>query len=166
MPMTASEPSTSHDFALLAQRIEAELAELTMDAFGPEDALRLGLILARRGTEGALPIAIDIRRDSQILFHLALRGAQPDNDIWIERKARTVLRYGIPSLLVGTRPKIDGRRIENEGWFDQMSYAAHGGAFPLVVRGAGVVAVATVSGLAQLDDHDLVVAALREFVEG
>ena len=166
MAMTASEPRTPQDFALLAQRIEDELAELTLDVFGPDDALRLGLILVRLGTEGALPIAIDIRRDTQILFHVALSGAQPDNDVWVERKARAVLRYGIPSLLLGTRPKVDGRRIETEGWFDQMSYAAHGGAFPIVLRGTGVVAAVTVSGLAQIDDHDLVVAALREFVEG
>jgi uncharacterized protein (UPF0303 family) len=164
--MTASEPTTPEEFARLATRIEEEVAELQLDSFGPADALRLGLILVRKGTEGALPIAIDIRRGEQILFHAALEGAQADNDVWIARKARAVARYGIPSLLLGTRPKIAGRRIENEGWFDQMAYAAHGGGFPVTVRGAGIVAVATVSGLPQIDDHDLVVAALREFVEG
>jgi uncharacterized protein (UPF0303 family) len=120
----------------------------------------------RKGTEGSLPIAIDIRRGGQILFHAALDGAQPDNDVWIERKSRAVERYGIPSLLLGTRPKIAGKRIEDEGWFDQSLYAAHGGGFPIVVEGTGVVAVVTVSGLAQVDDHDLVVSALREFVAG
>jgi uncharacterized protein (UPF0303 family) len=164
--MTAPEPGTPEEYARLAARIEAEVAELELAAFGPADALRLGLILVRRGTEGALPIAIDIRRGAQILFHAALDGAQADNDVWIARKARAVERYGIPSLLLGTRPKIAGRRIENEGWFDQMTYAAHGGGFPLTVKGTGIVAVATVSGLPQIDDHDLVVAALREFVEG
>jgi uncharacterized protein (UPF0303 family) len=164
--MTASEPTTPEEFARLATRIEEEVAELQLDSFGPADALRLGLILVRKGTEGALPIAIDIRRGEQILFHAALEGAQADNDVWIARKARAVARYGIPSLLLGTRPKIAGRRIESEGWFDQMTYAAHGGGFPVTVTGAGIVAVATVSGLPQIDDHDLVVAALREFVEG
>jgi uncharacterized protein (UPF0303 family) len=164
--MTAPEPTTPEEFARLAARIEDEVAELQLDSFTASDALRLGLILVRRGTEGALPIAIDIRRGQQILFHAALEGAQADNDVWIARKARAVERYGIPSLLLGTRPKIAGKRIENEGWFDQMSYAAHGGGFPISVRGAGIVAVATVSGLPQIDDHDLVVAGLREFVEG
>ncbi|WP_086460551.1 heme-degrading domain-containing protein [Agreia sp. VKM Ac-1783] len=164
--MTAREPATPEEFAALAARIEDEITQLQVDAFGPADALRLGLILVRRGTEGALPIAIDIRRGEHILFHAALEGAQADNDVWIARKARSVERYGIPSLLLGTRPKIAGKRIENEGWFDQMSYAAHGGGFPVSVKGVGMVAVVTVSGLPQIDDHDLVVAALREFVEG
>ncbi|WP_078713349.1 heme-degrading domain-containing protein [Agreia bicolorata] len=164
--MTAREPSTPEEFAALAARIEDEVAELWLDAFGPSDALRLGLILVRRATEGSFPVAIDIRRGNQILFHVALEGAQADNDVWIARKARAVERFGIPSLLLGTRPKIAGKRIEDEGWFDQMTYAAHGGSFPLSVRGVGMVAVVTVSGLPQIDDHDLVVAALREFVEG
>jgi uncharacterized protein (UPF0303 family) len=34
------------------------------------------------------------------------------------------------------------------------------------VRGTGVVAIATVSGLPHIDDHHLVVAALREFAKG
>jgi uncharacterized protein (UPF0303 family) len=164
--MSATDLSTADEFARLAARIEDEMAELRLGAFGPSDALRLGLILVRKGTEGSLPIAIDIRRGGQILFHAALDGAQPDNDVWIERKSRAVERYGIPSLLLGTRPKIAGKRIENEGWFDQSLYAAHGGGFPIVVEGTGVVAVVTVSGLAQVDDHDLVVSALREFVAG
>ena len=164
--MTHTDPTTPDEFARLAARIEDEVAELQVDSFGPSDAFRLGLILVRLGTERALPIAIDIRRGAQILFHVALEGAQADNDVWIARKARAVERYGIPSLLLGTRPKIAGKRIESEGWFDQMEYAAHGGGFPVSVRGTGIVAVATVSGLPQVEDHDLVVSALREFVEG
>jgi uncharacterized protein (UPF0303 family) len=43
-------------------------------------------------------------------------------------------------------------------------FAAHGGAAPIRVAGAGVVGVVTVSGLVQADDHALVVEALRTFV--
>ena len=164
--MTAEEPLSSDDFRALATRIEGEIEELELDAFGSADALRLGLILVRLATERELPVAIDIRRGGQTLFHVALEGAQADNDEWIARKSRTAERYGIPSLLVGTRPKINGQRIEQEAWFDEVRYAAHGGAFPIRVRGTGVVAIATVSGLPQIDDHDLVVAALREFAKG
>jgi uncharacterized protein (UPF0303 family) len=39
-------------------------------------------------------------------------------------------------------------------------YAADGGSFPLAVAGTGVVGSATISGLAQRDDHELVVEAL------
>ena len=39
-----------------------------------------------------------------------------------------------------------------------------GGAFPIRVAGAGVVAVITVSGLASDDDHQLVVDAITEYL--
>jgi uncharacterized protein (UPF0303 family) len=43
-------------------------------------------------------------------------------------------------------------------------YAAHGGAFPVNVRGVGVVGTVAVSGLPQLEDHALVVEVLAEFL--
>ncbi|OBV38936.1 heme-binding protein [Janthinobacterium psychrotolerans] len=46
-------------------------------------------------------------------------------------------------------------------YLDTLQYAGHGGAFPLIIRGVGMVGTVTVSGLAQADDHALVVAALQ-----
>ncbi|MGM7668264.1 heme-binding protein [Microbacterium sp. A93] len=47
-------------------------------------------------------------------------------------------------------------------WNDGALYAAHGGSFPATVSGTGVVGSITVSGLAQADDHALVVEALEQ----
>ena len=93
---------------------------------------------------------------------MALAGATPDNEGWVRAKQRTAARYEEPSLLVGLRGRLGGGRIEDNAWFDQSTYAAHGGAFPVYVRGVGAVAVVTVSGLPQVADHDLVVQALLE----
>ena len=145
----------------LIKRTEDEMQTLHFGKFDQDDALALGLVLVNLGTTRKLPIAIDIRRNQHVLFHVSLPGATPDNDAWIERKSRTAERHCAPSLLVGLRGRLGGGRLEDNGWFDQRLFASHGGAFPIHVTGTGVVATVTVSGLAQQADHDLVVEALR-----
>jgi uncharacterized protein (UPF0303 family) len=148
----------------LVARVEAEVRELHFPGFSVDDALNLGLLLVELGKERSLPIAIDITKGEQVLFHVALPGATPDNGHWIRAKQRTAARYEVPSLLVGLRGRLGGGRIEDNAWFDQSRYAAHGGSFPIYVTGVGAVATVTVSGLPQLQDHDLVVEALRDIL--
>lgn len=155
------DPDRTEDVAARIAAIEAELAELQLARFTNDDAHRLGLILVGWARERGLPIAVDVTRGEQVVFHAAMAGASADNDDWIRRKTRVVQRFGEPSLLVGLRPRLKGARIEDERWFDERRYAAHGGCFPVLVRDVGMVATVTVSGLAQEEDHDLVVAALR-----
>ncbi|WP_035773313.1 heme-degrading domain-containing protein [Arthrobacter sp. Br18] len=162
-PFDPDDPGVQSDAALnyLVNRIEAEMAELQLEHFSNSSAVALGMLLVELGTARALPVAIGIRRSGQVLFHAALDGATPDNDLWLLAKSRTAERYAVPSLLVGLRARLTGGRAEDNPLFDPAVYAAHGGSFPLAVRGAGPVATVTVSGLPQLQDHDLVVEALR-----
>ena len=46
----------------------------------------------------------------------------------------------------------------------EQEYAAHGGSFPIILKGSGVVGTITVSGLAQEEDHLLVVNTLRDYL--
>jgi len=157
-----SQPEGS--LAALIGRILTEIDELQFESFSKDDALDLGLRLVELGRQRSHPIAIDITKGEQVLFHAALEGATPDNDRWIRAKQRTATRYEVPSLLVGLRARAAGRRIEDNAWFDQQEFAAHGGSFPIYLRGTGVVGTVTVSGLPQKADHELVVEALTEIL--
>ncbi|MEU9980119.1 heme-degrading domain-containing protein [Streptomyces sp. NPDC050856] len=143
--------------------LEAQQARLTLDRFTHEDAWMLGSMLVELARERRAPVAIDIRRGAQRLFHCALAGSSADNDDWIERKRRVVERYGESSLLVGARFRAKGKTFEGDSRLDPGRYAAHGGSFPITVRGAGVIGAVTVSGLPQVEDHALVVEALERF---
>jgi uncharacterized protein (UPF0303 family) len=137
---------------------EEELQFLT---FTNDTAWDLGCALVDAARRDGLAVTIDIRRGEQQLFHAALPGTAANNDIWIERKNRVVRRFGHSSFYVGTRHRIDGTDFAASESVDPREYAAHGGAFPIIVRDVGVVGTVTVSGLPQEDDHRLVVEVLR-----
>lgn len=149
-----SEPITSEE--LLAQE-----QELVFGAFTHDDAWTLGSLLVELARERDLPVAVDIKRGDQQLFHHARPGTSPDNDSWVERKNNVVRRFGHSSLLIGQRHRDRGTTFEESSGLPRETYAAHGGAFPIAVAGAGVIGTVTVSGLPQVEDHKLVVEALR-----
>jgi uncharacterized protein (UPF0303 family) len=145
--------------------LEAEAAGLVLDSFNEATALRLGNILVDLALAEDLPVVIDIRTADRTLFHAGLPGSTPLNDLWALRKSNTALIFQLPSLLVGLRNKAKGQTLERDG-LAAAGYADHGGAVPIRVAGVGVVAVATVSGLPQVEDHKLAVRGLRALLAG
>jgi uncharacterized protein (UPF0303 family) len=126
----------------------------------------LGSRLAERARRDRHAVMIDIRRPASVLFRAAMPGTTADQDSWIERKSATAFRFESSTLLVGLRMQADGRDPFADGWLDPVTYTLAGGAVPIRVSGAGVVAVATVSGLSSQDDHALVVDELRSLLPG
>jgi uncharacterized protein (UPF0303 family) len=153
--------SVTETFPALAE-LAAEEDELQFTSFTNDDAWDLGSALVSAARRDGAPVAIEISRNHHRLFHVALPGASPDNASWIERKSRVVHRFGHSSLYVRQASIERGTTFEDAFGLDPQLYAAHGGAFPVIVRDVGPVGAVVVSGLPQLDDHRMVVAALRE----
>jgi uncharacterized protein (UPF0303 family) len=139
--------------------LDEEAHRLVFAQFSEETALDLGLTLVGLATERALPVVIDIRTPDRTLFHAAMPGSTPLNDLWARRKSATALATQRASMAVGLKNRERGTTVARDG-LDPMTHADHGGAVPIRVAGVGVVAVATVSGLPQEDDHRLVVEAI------
>jgi uncharacterized protein (UPF0303 family) len=151
--MSADDPTLAE---LLAQE-----DELRLGRFDNDDAWSLGSALVEEARRRGSAVVVDIERGSQQLFHAALPGTVPDNDSWIRRKGNTVRRFGHSSLYVGRLCRDAGTTIEERYGVPTADYAAHGGAFPLLICDVGPVGVVAVSGLPQLDDHALLVWGLR-----
>jgi uncharacterized protein (UPF0303 family) len=151
--MTDSFPSVAE--------LAAEEEELQFSSFTNDDAWELGTALRELARRKGAPVAIDVSRNGHQLFRAALPGATPDNDAWIERKQRVVHRFGHSTLYVRQTFVERGTTFEEQSGLDPQRYAAHGGGFPVVVRSVGPVGVLVVSGLPQLEDHRLIVTALR-----
>ena len=148
----------------LLKKLEAEERELQFERFSNEDAVALGLSLYETAREKELPVPIDITRTGHQLFHLSMPGTSPDNDQWVARKIKLVNRMGMSSYRVGTLLRSLGMTLEERFELSHYEYAAHGGCFPVILKGTGPIGTVTISGLAQEDDHAMVVNAIRQYL--
>jgi uncharacterized protein (UPF0303 family) len=139
-------------------------ALLQFTEFSNDIAFAVGMSLVEAARKDALPITVDVCRNGQQLFHCALPGTNADNDAWIQRKNRVVSRFGHASFYIGTQLASKDFTIEQRYLLDPTKYAAHGGAFPIIIRNVGVVGTITISGLPQQEDHALVVRVLADFL--
>jgi uncharacterized protein (UPF0303 family) len=149
------------DLEMTLADLAAEEEELQLTSFTADDAWSLGTALVTAARSAQAPVAVEVSRNRHTLFHAALPGAAPDNAAWIRRKARVVNRFGHSSLYMRQLCAADGTTLEEKFGLSPDRYAAHGGAVPIVVRSVGPIGVVAVSGLPQLEDHRMVVTALR-----
>ncbi|WP_428510399.1 heme-degrading domain-containing protein [Roseateles sp.] len=150
--------------AELKQRLEAlerQERELVFRAFSNAEALALGLRLVALATARSARIALRIRRNDHELFQHAMEGTAPQAMNWVRRKENVVKLFGRSSLHVHTQHALEGVSFDALSGLVPADHAAWGGGFPLNVHGAGVVGAITVSGMSHVEDHDLIVEALR-----
>ena len=148
---------------ILKQLLQEE-QELQFTSFNKLTAWQIGSQLVNTSLSKNLPVTIDITQGDHQLFHASLPGTSADNGEWIKRKVRLVYRFGHSSFYMGQLLKRKGKRIEEAYLISESDYAPHGGCFPVIVKGIGMVGTITVSGLAQEEDHKLVVQSIREFL--
>ncbi len=130
--------------------------------FDEDVAWTLGCTLRSLATKHRYPIVIDVRRFDRALFFAAMPGSVPDNLEWVRRKSNVVQRYHRSSYAVGLELAAKNDTLEARYGLPLSDFAAHGGSFPIRIHSAGVIGSVTVSGMAQRDDHNLVVRALAD----
>jgi uncharacterized protein (UPF0303 family) len=147
-------------------QLVAQEAGLVFDSFDHAAAWRLGTAMVEHALGEHLPVIIDIRRPGVVLFRAALAGTTAENQAWLDRKADTVFRFEASTALLTERFARQGVDVWTAPWFDTDRFTTAGGSVPIRVRGVGVVAAVTVSGLTSDEDHDFAVDALDTFRRG
>ncbi len=146
------------------EKIALQERVLRFSAFDESAAWRLGAQMRQSAQAVNAPIVIDIRSHKRLLFCSALPSSSPDNWEWVRRKSNVVHRFYKASYRFGLELRAKGATLDKDSGLDAMDYAPHGGSFPIYVDGAGFFGSITVSGLPQREDHNVVVAALCEFL--
>jgi uncharacterized protein (UPF0303 family) len=144
--------------------IEQE-ASLVMSSFSVVEALEIGEIAKILGINRKLPIAIEVRIGEWVIFHASLPGSVPQNQSWLDRKARVVLLKHHSTLY--ERLDAEERRVDwyQENKLTEELYAIHGGGIPIFTKNNGLVGVLLISGLLQLDDHNFGIEVLSQYLE-
>ena len=137
--------------------------ELALSSFTNEDAIGLGQELLELALSQKAPVIVQVRIGEQIIFHSALTGSSSENDWWINRKYRVVEKFKHSSMYVRVSFEEKNQSFEEDSGLDNELYAAHGGGFPIIVSGIGMVGVALVSGLPQVEDHKMIIQGLTNF---
>jgi len=154
----------AQDIARDIEKIAEQERVLRFAAFDETVAWSLGVEMRARAEALNAPAVIDIRSHERILFSISLPGSSPDNWEWIRRKSNVVHRFYKASYRFGLELRAKGATLSDDSGLDALNYAPHGGSFPIWVESAGFIGAMTVSGLPQREDHNLVVAALCQFL--
>ncbi|KZT13178.1 uncharacterized protein LAESUDRAFT_808630 [Laetiporus sulphureus 93-53] len=154
------------------QGIAAEEARCIFSRFTADTAWTLGCMLRdrlRRASPKPAVINITLANSDQLLFHAATGpGTGPDNDTWVARKRRAVLRWGASTWALHN--KYGGDEVLFASKFQLGArggeYAIHGGGFPVRVKGVeGVIGVIVVSGLTMQEDHEVIVEVIEDYLQ-
>jgi len=141
-----------------------EEAALTLRSLSNMDAIEIGEIAVAIGKERALPIAIEVRIGEWKVFHASLPGSKPENQWWIDRKARVVNLKRHSTMYERVSAEEQGADWHKVNGVEDETHAIHGGGLPLIVDGLGYQGVLVISGLPQVEDHLLGVEVIAEFL--
>ncbi|MEY3108131.1 MAG: hypothetical protein RL730_482 [Actinomycetota bacterium] len=137
---------------------------LRLPTFDNSVAISIGELASRIGRERELPIAIEIRVGDWTVFKAALPGSKPENDGWINRKARVVNLKKRSTMYERVRAEELGIDWHKENGVVDETHAIHGGGLPLVTTDGNLRGVMVISGLPQVDDHNLGIEILRTYL--
>jgi uncharacterized protein (UPF0303 family) len=148
------------------ESLAEEQQTLALSHFDYATAWQLGAHMQAQAAARQLQVAIEVTHGATVVFFTLLPGATPDNVDWTRRKRAVALRFHQSSLHMRLLCEQHGWEFSQRFRLPPDDFAASGGGVPIVVAGTGVVGAAAVSGLPDVDDHALVVEALRHIRTG
>lgn len=141
--------------------LAAEQDDLRLDAFDYDVAWRLGQAMRARASEARLPVAIEVAHGTTPVFVALMPGATLDNLAWTARKRAVAHRFHRSSLAMRLEAEAGSYDFNDRFRLPKADYVGSGGGVPLMLRNGTLIGTAAVSGLPDVEDHELVVGALR-----
>jgi len=139
-----------------------ELRAIELESFNYEFAWGLGARIRALACRDEHSVAIEIRHGTEVIFSTLVGKATIDNFDWTRRKCAVAHRFHRSSLQVRLEAERDGYDFNQKFRLPTADYVASGGGVPLILKGGTLIGTVGVSGLPNIEDHNLIVMALRE----
>ncbi|MBT1159768.1 heme-degrading domain-containing protein [Aminobacter anthyllidis] len=146
------------------EKIAEQEDRLVFDRFDEAIAFEIGSAIRTRGLSENFPIIVDIRLWDRALFYCALSGSTVNNTDWARRKINVVRTFHRSSYRMVLSKARSDRTFPVGDALPIDDYVLAGGGFPIKVKGVGVIGAIAVSGLPERQDHEVVVAAIADYL--
>ncbi|WP_317856106.1 shikimate dehydrogenase [Chakrabartyella piscis] len=143
---------------------EDQEKRLRFKSFSNDTALEIGMLLVEKAKLNHAHVAIDITVNGYQVFRYGFDGTNNHNEMWLNRKINTVNTVHKSSLHVGEILKETNEDLQEDWYLDKNDYAYLGGGFPIHVIGTGVIGSICVSGSPHMEDHQIIVDVLEEYL--
>ncbi len=144
-----------------AEMNEETLRKIVLDEFDNRIGLDMGLAIVNLAKERNQNIAVQVDRLNHAIFLFVDDNLPADKHNWIRRKANVAKHFEESSLSVKYDLQKGNMTLSGTFALDEKKYLAKGGAIPIFVKNAGMIGVITVSGLHDVEDHKIIIDALK-----
>jgi uncharacterized protein (UPF0303 family) len=142
--------------AATLKTLEAQEAALVFESFDEQVAMKLGMAALALAESRGQSVWINVSRGLHTLFEFSMPGTAPMNADFGRRK-RSVVNLMHFSSARFYLEKLNGFNWVEFMGLDPREFGTHAGCVPIRVASAGVVGSMTISGLSDIDDHNMVV---------
>ncbi|WP_445749873.1 heme-binding protein [Polaribacter sp.] len=137
------------------------IKKIELETFNNRIGLEMGLAIENLAKERNQNIAVQIERLNHIIFLYVDDNLSTDKHNWLRRKSNVVKNFEESSLSVKNDLINGNMSLDGTFALNPTNYLAKGGAIPIFVKNAGMVAIITVSGLHDEEDHKIIIDALK-----
>ncbi|MDY0289135.1 MAG: heme-binding protein [Sphaerochaeta sp.] len=148
----------------IIERLEEQEEVLQFSHFTNTDAWDLGIAIVEEARFRGFKPAISIRlNNGYIVFQYGFDDTGLDHEHWMQRKVNLTMVKQMSSLKA--KAILESQQLTLETWFlPESEYSTCGGAFPIRVRGVGMIGSIVASGILVVLDHDLVIGGICRYL--
>lgn len=140
---------------------ETTLRKIELDKFDNKIGLEIGLSIVNLAKERNQNVAVKVERLNHPIFLYVDDDLPADKHNWLRRKSNVAKHFEESSLSVKHDLEKGNMTLEKTFALDGKEYIAKGGAIPIFVKNVGMTAVVSVSGLRDVEDHQIIIDALK-----